>query len=312
MELSGDALRAAGAVGIRPHEPDDQSEPTCEEPDAESHVGGHGSVPWQEPGQRGRLLPRSVSVGPMFTAADAYDRFMGRYSTFLAPQMADLGRVARGMRVLDVGCGPGALTAELVKRTGAASVSAVDPSEPFIEAVRRRHPGVDARVAPAEALPFDDGAFDAALAQLVVQFMRDPVAGIRQMARVTRTDGAVAACVWDMGHGPVTEFWLAAHELDPSVETEDRRPGVKEGELARLFGEAGLRTIDASELWVRLELPSFDAWWGPFELGVGPVGAFVAGLDEPRRAKLRELCRARFPAGAFTHEVRAWAARGVV
>ena len=249
----------------------------------------------------------------MFTAADAYDRFMGRYSTFLAPQMADLGRVTRGVRVLDVGCGPGALTAELVLRTGAASVAAVDPSEPFVAAVRRRYPEVDARIAPAESLPFDDGTFDVALAQLVVHFMRDPAAGIREMARVTRSDGVVAACVWDnIGHGPATAFWLAARELDPSVETEDRRAGVKEGALARLFGAAGLRSIDASELWVRLELPSFDSWWGPFELGVGPAGAFVAGLDEPRRARLRELCRARFPAGAFVHEVRAWAARGVV
>jgi SAM-dependent methyltransferase len=248
----------------------------------------------------------------MFTAADAYDRFMGRYSELLAPAMADLGRVSRDTRVVDVGCGPGALTAELVRRTGAASVAAADPSEPFVAAVRRRYPGVDARVAPAESLPFPDSSFDSALAQLVVHFMRDPVAGLREMARVTRRGGTVAACVWDsLGRGPVSEFWRAAREIAPTT-GEDERAGVKEGHLAQLFGDAGLRDVESSEVWARLALPSFDAWWGPFELGVGPVGAFVAGLDAGRRADLRERARARMPQGPFVHEVRAWAARGVV
>ena len=129
-------------------------------------------------------------------AASAYDRFMGRYSAPLAPALADLAAVEPGRRVLDVGCGPGALTAELVQRVGPASVSAVDLSESFVAEARRRHPGVDVHQAPAERLPFGDDAFDAALAQLVVHFMADPVAGLREMGRVTRTDGIVAACVW--------------------------------------------------------------------------------------------------------------------
>ncbi len=129
--------------------------------------------------------------------ADAYDRFMGRYSIPLAPKLADFAAVAAGQRVLDVGCGPGALTTELVERLGSAAVSAVDPSEPFVAAARERHPGVDVRRASAEQLPFDDKAFDAALAQLVVHFFPDPVAGLREMARVTREGGVVATCVWD-------------------------------------------------------------------------------------------------------------------
>ena len=100
--------------------------------------------------------------------------------------------------MLDVGCGPGALTAELVRRLGPGSVSAVDPSEPFVAAARERHPGVDVQRASAEELPFEDQEFDAALAQLVVHFMADPVAGLREMARVTREQGVVAACVWDL------------------------------------------------------------------------------------------------------------------
>ncbi|MEP7225039.1 MAG: class I SAM-dependent methyltransferase, partial [Actinomycetota bacterium] len=138
-------------------------------------------------------------------AADAYDRFMGRYSVLLAPQLAALADVVVGQRVLDVGCGPGALTTELVRRLRPAAVTAVDPSEPFVAAARERHPGVRVERASAEHLPFADQAFDAALAQLVVHFMADPVAGLREMARVTRKHGVVAACVWDHagGQGPL-------------------------------------------------------------------------------------------------------------
>ena len=119
----------------------------------------------------------------------------------LAPQLIDLARLGPGDKVLDVGCGPGALTTELVARLGAASVSAVDPSEPFVAAVRARHPGIEIQLAAAEALPYDNGVFDAALAQLVVHLMADPAAGLREMVRVTRTDGVVAACVWDFAGG---------------------------------------------------------------------------------------------------------------
>lgn len=244
--------------------------------------------------------------------ADAYDRFMGRYSVPLAPQLADFGGVASGQRVLDVGCGPGALTAELVRRLGPAAVSAVDPSEPFVAAVRERHPGVSVQRAAAEELPFEDRAFDSALAQLVVHFMTDPVAGLREMARVTR--GVVAACVWDHagGKGPLSVFWKAARQLDPEVADESELAGAREGHLAELFRAAGLREIEETVLSVDVEHPSFEDWWGPFELGVGPAGAFVAALDEERQAALRERCRELLPAAPFVPPARAWAARGLV
>ena len=150
-------------------------------------------------------------------AAESYDRFMGRYSVLLAPQLADLAGVRHGQRVLDVGSGPGALTAELVARLGASAVAAVEPSEPFVDAARTRNPGVDVRQAAAEQMPFVDGWFDAALAQLVVHFMADPVAGLTEMARVTRRDGVVAACVWDHagGQGPLSSFWQSGPRARP-------------------------------------------------------------------------------------------------
>lgn len=246
-------------------------------------------------------------------AADAYDRFMGRYSVPLAPQLADLAGISSGQHVLDVGCGPGALTAELVRRLGSAAVSAVDPSEPFVAAVQERHPEVTVRRASAEHLPFPDQAFDAAMAQLVVHFMADPVAGLREMARVTRKHGVVAACVWDHaagGQGPLNLYWDAARELDPEVEDESHLAGTREGDLAELFQAAGLHEIEDIALSVSVEHPTFEDWWEPFTLGVGPAGAYVAGLDPEGREQLRERCQERVPAPPFVLSARAWAARG--
>jgi SAM-dependent methyltransferase len=245
--------------------------------------------------------------------ADAYDRFMGRYSVPLASQLADFAGVAAGQRVLDVGCGPGALTTELVRRLGAANVAAVDPSEPFVAAARERHPGVSVQRAAAEELPFADREFDAAVAQLVVHFMADPVAGLREMARVTRKEGVVAACVWDHagGHGPLSLFWEAALELDPDAKGESQLAGSREGHLAELFEAAGLQDIEESALSVRVEHPSFADWWEPFTLGVGPAGTHVAALDAEGQARLRERCRELLPAAPFVPPARAWAARGV-
>ena len=245
-------------------------------------------------------------------AADAYDRFMGRYSVPLAPQLADLAGISSGQHALDVGCGPGALTAELVRRLGSAAVSAVDPSEQFVAAARERHPEVTVRRASAEELPFPNEAFDAAMAQLVVHFMESPVAGLGEMARVTRQGGVVAACVWDHAgsHGPLNLFWEAARELDPEVEGESHLAGTREGDLAELFQAAGLHEIEDITLSVSVGHPTFEDWWEPFTLGVGPAGAYVAGLDPERREQLRERCQEQLPAPPFVLSARAWASRG--
>jgi SAM-dependent methyltransferase len=245
--------------------------------------------------------------------ADAYDRFMGRYSQPLAPVFADFAGVAAGQSALDVGCGPGALTAELVGRLGAESVSAVDPSESFVAAVRARQPGVSVQRAAAEELPFEEQLFDTALAQLVVHFMADPVAGLREMARVTRKGGVVAACVWDHGggQGPLSVFWTAARELDPTVPDESQLAGAREGHLAELFAAAGVHDLEESLLSVDVEHPSFEEWWEPFTLGVGPAGGHATSLDAAGQAELRELCREKLPPAPFVVSARAWAARGL-
>lgn len=246
-------------------------------------------------------------------AADAYDRFMGRYSRFLAPQLLGFADVRLGQRALDVGCGPGALTAELVARLGPDAVAAVDPSEPFVDAAGARYPGVDVRCAPAEDLPFGDGAFDAALAQLVVHFLRDPVAGIAEMGRVTRADGVVAASVWDVagGRSPISLFWQVAREADDRAEGESGSAGAREGHLRELFDAAGLRDIEETALSISVEHASFEEWWEPFTFGVGPAGVYARDLDDDQRAALRERCRELLPPAPFALTFYAWAARGV-
>lgn len=246
-------------------------------------------------------------------AAEAYDRLMGRYSMQLAPQLATLGEVRAGQRALDVGCGPGALTAELVARLGAEAVAAVDPSEAFVEVAKARFPGVDVHHAAADKLPFGDAAFDVVLAQLVVHFMPDPVAGLRELKRVTAAGANVAACVWDHAgeRTPLSTFWRAARELDPEVLDESGLPGAREGQLGELFTEAGLTSVHETTVEASLQFASFEEWWEPFTFGVGPAGAYAQTLSEPAREALRARCELLLPTPPFTVSGTAWAARGV-
>lgn len=250
-------------------------------------------------------------MGFEVTAA-AYGSFMGRFSEPLAPAFAEAAGVSPGQRVLDVGAGPGALTAVLVHRVGADNVAAIDPSQSFVAALGDRLPGVDARAGSAETLPWEDDSFDAALAQLVVHFMSDPVAGLREMGRVTRPGGTVAACVWDHagGGGPLTLFWDAVHELDPLAGGERGLAGAREGHLAELFEEAGLTEVSSGALSVDVGFSGLDDWWEPFTYGVGPAGAYVADLDEAGREALQAECARRLPDGPFTLTASAWVATG--
>ena len=251
--------------------------------------------------------------------ADVYDRHVGRYGPPLAAGLIAFAGVEPGMRALDVGCGPGALTAALAERLGAANVSGADPSEPFAEACRARVPGAEVVVAIAEALPFADRAFDAALSQLVVNFMRDPEAGVREMARVTRPGGVVASCVWDYA-GEMTllrAFWDAAREVDPErAAVADEGTVMRwcaDGELAELWRDAGLQDVRFGPLVVRAGYADFEDLWSPLPTGVAPSGAFCRSLDDDRRAALHRAYRRRLGVGdgPFELTARAWAVTGV-
>jgi SAM-dependent methyltransferase len=246
-------------------------------------------------------------------AADKYDRFMGRYTRTLAPQLADAAGVTSSMRVVDVGCGPGGLTSVLADRVGAESVAAIDPAPQFAEACRSRAPGADVRVGVAEELPWPDDAFDAALSCLVVAFMQDPDRGVGEMARVTRPGGTVAACMWDIPGGGMTmlsTFWRVVRDIDPEAVGERLRPGVTEGDLGDRFRRAGLADVEEGTLEASADYTGFEDFWEPFTFAVGPAGNYLATSPPERREQIREACRAALPEGPFTLTARAWYARG--
>lgn len=241
---------------------------------------------------------------------EAYGRFMGRYAEPLAEVFGAFAGVGEGDDALDVGCGPGALTAYLL--SVGARVSAIDPSPPFVGAIRARFADLDVRRGTAEELPYDTAAFDAALAQLVVHFMTDPLQGIRQMARVTRPGGVVAACVWDGPTGALAPFWTAVHTLDPEAEDEALLAGARMGHLGQLFDAAGLHTVREELITVEVVHPTFEQWWEPYTYGVGPAGEYVARLDDDGRARLKAAAHRHLGPGPFTVTAAAWAARGTV
>jgi ubiquinone/menaquinone biosynthesis C-methylase UbiE len=252
--------------------------------------------------------------------ADIYDRFVGRYGPRLALAMCEAAGVREGQRVLDVGCGPGALVSKLAEIVGAESVAGLDPSEPFVQAARARVPGARILVGSAESIPFADGEFDAMLSQLVVNFLADPDQGLREMSRVTRPGGTVAGCVWDYGEGMtmLRAFWEAAAALDPEratplMESHTMRFSRPE-ELGGLWENAGLTEVEVSPIVAEAAYDDFDDLWAPFPTGVGPAGAYAAALDDEAQGALRDEFARRLgaPQGPFQLTARAWCAVGRV
>ena len=263
--------------------------------------------------------------GTVFGDAQAYERFMGRWSMLLAPALLDVVRVdawrAPG-RVLDVGSGTGHLARAVADRWPECEVVGVDPAPGFVEAARARADaeGEAHRIrfehGEAGALPLDDDSVDAALALLVLNFVPDPERAMAEMLRVTRPAGVLAAAVWDYGGGMgmLRALWDAAVRLDPLVSGQDEAtmPLGRPGGLADLWHRAGLAEVDDGALEVHRRFASFDDYWEPFLEGTGPAGAYVRGLSDAGRAALRAEVRADLGPGPFGLTCRAWWVRGTV
>jgi len=246
-----------------------------------------------------------------------YGRFIGRYAPALSAALIEIVGIEPGSRLLDVGCGPGGLARAPADVVGAENVSAVDPSEPFAKTCREQLPGADVRVAAAEELPFADDSFDGAFAQLVVNFMSDAERGVGEMKRVVKQGGTVAACTWDYA-GEMTmlrAYWDAAREIAPEAAQVDEAMTMRYATLEELTGlwrTVGLDEVTGGELWVSADYEDFDDLWLPFPSGIGPAGAFCAGLEPERQEALRTAFARRLgdPSGPFELRARAWYAVG--
>jgi SAM-dependent methyltransferase len=242
---------------------------------------------------------------------DAYERFMGRYSVRLAPLFADFAGVEPGQRVLDVGAGTGALTAELAQRVGAANVAAAEPSPGFVKGLRERLPAADVQEAPGERMPWPDESFDVALAQLVVAFLADAPAAARELRRVVRPGGAVAVTMWKDGGLDLAPPLRAARQavgLDVAPQPLKYR---SEEQLGELLADAGLEGVETATLEVAPGYASFEDYWEAALGAVGPETAWLRDLDADRRTAAAAAAREALgsPSGAFTLRGRASAVR---
>lgn len=258
----------------------------------------------------------------MFSAADAYERFMGRWSRALAPLLVKFAGVRDGDDVIDVGSGTGALTAAVVAAAPSSRVIGIDPAATYVALAQSRHPvdRVRFEVGDAQRLRFLNASFDRTLSMLVLNFVPDPAKALDEMIRVTRPGGTVAAAVWDYGQGMemLRIFWDEAIALTPARDARDERhmPLSRRGELAVLWRHHGLQDVSEETTTIQTRFLSFDDYWSPFLEKQGPAGEYVAALSTSEQDQLRLRLRRRLlgdgPDRPITLDARAWGVRGVV
>jgi SAM-dependent methyltransferase len=258
----------------------------------------------------------------MFSAGDAYERFMGGWSRALAPLLVRFAGVRDGDAVLDVGSGTGALASAVAAAASSSPIVGVDPAATFVAFAQARHPEdlVRFEVGDAQQLRFADGSFDRTLSLLMLNFLPDPEKGLAEMIRVTRPSGTVAAAVWDYGQGMemLRVFWDEAIALNPHLDARDERHMrfSRRGELGALWREHRLLDVVEDALTIETRFSSFDDYWSPFLERQGPAGAYVATLSANDREQLRLNLRRRLlgegPDRPIVLGARAWAVRGTV
>ena len=211
----------------------------------------------------------------MFSNASSYDRFMGRWSSRLAPLFAKFARIRDGDRVLDVGCGTGSLVQAVANLNGQSEVVGIDPSPAFIAYARQRFtdPRISLDQGSAFELPYPASSFDHALSMLVFHLIPTPDRAAREMRRVTKPGGTVAACTWDGGGGMELNsiFWSEAISLDPAAEMRaERARGCNlKGQLSELWKATGVNDSEEISIDIRMDFASFDDYWLPYPYRCG-------------------------------------------
>jgi len=266
-----------------------------------------------------------TSTTSTFSAHDAaaYEQMMGRWSRRLAPLFIQFGGVGAGERVLDLGCGTGVLSEALLEAAPDVAVHGVDVAPSYVAEAQRRLGG-RATFAEGDAcrVGLADASFDRVLSLLVLHFVPEPQRAIAEMRRVCRPGGTIAAAVWDARGGYVVNrmFFDTAAMLDDEAAALRKRnftrPLTRPGQLGQAWQNAGLTDVVETQLLIRMTYANFEDWWSPFLGREGPIAAYVSGLDEGRRHRLREALRAAYldgeEDGPRSYAAVAWAVRGHV
>ena len=265
---------------------------------------------------------QSATPKALFSAAEAYERFMGRWSRLLAPKLVTIAGVRDGDAILDVGSGTGALTVAAAAAAPSSRVVGIDVTEPYVAYARARHsrPLIAFEVGDAQKLRFATDTFDRTLSLLVVNFIPDPARALDEMIRVTKPGGTITAAVWDYGQGMemLRVFWDEAIAIRPDLDARDERhqPLCRHGELGDLWRRRGLLDVKEEALTIATTFASFDDYWQPFLEKQGPAGAFVAALPEVDRDRVRDRLRRRLlrdgPDRRIELSARAWLVHGTV
>ncbi|MDO8484770.1 MAG: class I SAM-dependent methyltransferase [Candidatus Limnocylindrales bacterium] len=261
-----------------------------------------------------------TAVGDRWTGGDDYDAYVGRWSRGVAAQFVDWLEIPPARRWVDVGCGTGALAATILARAAPESVVGVDPSAAFVAhaASAIADPRARFQEGGAASLPLEDHWAAAVASGLVLNFVADLGAALREMVRVAQQRAIVAGYVWDYAGEMqlIRRFWDAAVDLDPTAAAKDegvRFPICAPEPLRHAFEGAGLEAVEVRPIEVPTVFREFDDYWAPFLTGVGPAPGYAAGLDEASRNRLRERLRATLPTkpdGSIHLVARAWAVRG--
>jgi SAM-dependent methyltransferase len=259
----------------------------------------------------------------MFENADAYERFIGRWSRALARGFLNFSGLPKQGRILDVGSGTGSLAFTIAEHCNTARIMGIDSSKEYIAYANSENPFPDRagfEAADARHLGFESASFDGALSLLAFNFIPDPGKALAEARRVVKPGGVIAAAVWDYGSGMrmLRTFWDAAVRIDPEAEKSDEKhmPLCREGELTALWRSGGLVSVREEPIEISMRFATFADYWEPFLLGQGPAGAYARRLDPDRLAALRGEIQRRLSLKGedqpFDLSARAWAARGVV
>lgn len=263
----------------------------------------------------------STLISDTWERGDPYEQYVGRWSRRVAPQFLSWLNIPERRRWLDIGCGTGALSAAILDHCSPLSVVGVEPSEGFLEKAKEQLAGrVLLRRGSAAEIPLEDGSVDVAVSGLVLNFVPDGRAALREMARATAAGGTIGAYVWDYAGKMelMRHFWDAAVELNPDAAKMDegaRFPVCRPEALTELFASAGLHEVDLTAIDITTPFASFEDYWRPFLGGQGPAPAYAMALDEIERARLRDRIQGRIPLqadGSISLTARAWAVRAVV